>query len=436
MVAFVDLKKTLYQVTLALVFLWFSLSGCAKNGQSLTNEPVVTKQKTLISPTLTLEMIPSSSPTPSNEPFVEPNSPALTESHFCRFKGIDSGGSILDYAWSPDGKRIMLSARVHDDRYNSDTEDIYVVEIAQVLGHTIYKPIAPSPLERRFVTSLAWFPDSTKAIYSKVNLDSTLRHDHFYTIDWDSGEVNELTHEVGYSQSYSYLMWSPDYTQMAFVAGSGGVGWLYTLDSSMALTDLLSRQLVTSRPAWSPNGQLLLYSASIRQNDLAHEQVYTIDVITREITQLTDSFECASQPIWSENGEKIAFEATYDEQLDIAVMDAITGEPRILNRPDSLEFSPTWVPNENKIVVVSNIASPLGFGVFGEAQDLYMVDLQDETWVQLTNTPKVFEFMPRWSPDGHYISYVAWNQETGQTSLNLFTPNPSDQNEIIAVLLD
>ena len=100
--------------------------------------------------------------------------------------------------------------------------------------------------------------------------------------------------------------WSPDGTQFVFAVFADG-------DNELAIVDVESGNIerkikldgigaITS-PAWSPDGQYIAFSGL----DGGVSDIYTWDVVTGALTQLTDDKHADLQPTWSPDGSTIAF---------------------------------------------------------------------------------------------------------------------------------
>ena len=100
--------------------------------------------------------------------------------------------------------------------------------------------------------------------------------------------------------------WSPDGTQFVFAVFADG-------DNELAIVNVengdVERKIkldgigaITS-PAWSPDGQFIAFSGL----DGGVSDIYTWDVVTGALTQLTDDKHADLQPTWSPDGSTIAF---------------------------------------------------------------------------------------------------------------------------------
>ena len=100
--------------------------------------------------------------------------------------------------------------------------------------------------------------------------------------------------------------WSPGGTQFVFAVFADG-------DNELAIVDVESGDIernialdgigaITS-PAWSPDGQFIAFSGL----DGGVSDIYTWDVVTGALTQLTDDKHADLQPTWSPDGSTIAF---------------------------------------------------------------------------------------------------------------------------------
>lgn len=106
------------------------------------------------------------------------------------------------------------------------------------------------------------------------------------------------------------------------------------------------------------------------------------------IVELLDgSWEC-HHPRWSPDGMRIAFTSGQDGTLDIYIVDVNSGDVRRVTERPGDNVMPAWVGNE----------ALLFSGETGDRSwDLFLVELDQLTLVQLTNTPES-ERYPAWAP--------------------------------------
>lgn len=137
--------------------------------------------------------------------------------------------------------------------------------------------------------------------------------------------------------------WSPDGQSIVFVGMRDG-GRLYRVTPEggevQALTDIPGRN-----PAWSPDGMRLAFSV-LDNNDLGN--IFSIAADGGDLRQLTTTPWDERYPAWSPDGAWLAYSASgsnansYD--LDIYVMRPEGGNPRRLTRVTSSEIYPAWRP--------------------------------------------------------------------------------------------
>jgi TolB protein len=172
----------------------------------------------------------------------------------------------------------------------------------------------------------------------------------------------------------------------------------------LSLTRLTSGEWSDVTPSLSRDGKSIAYAS----NRGGHWDIYTLDLQSGQISQLTNTAEYDSSPCWSPDGAFIAYETYQSGSLDIAILSmADPGhKPIMLTEGPSSDHSPAWAPNGRQIAFISNRS--------GDA-DVWLADLNktDNRFTDLSNTPQAAESHPAWSPDGHHLAWAStpWNND-------------------------
>jgi dipeptidyl aminopeptidase/acylaminoacyl peptidase len=213
--------------------------------------------------------------------------------------------------------------------------------------------------------------------------------------------------------------WSPDGRTLA-VSMQGS---LWTIDPATGR----ARQLTSGpgydyQPDWSPDGRFLVY-ASYRGDAI---ELWRLEVASGAVRPLTRTGAVNVEPRFSPDGRRIAFVSTsYEGRFHVFTLDMSRDEPaeplRLTEDKDSglpryyysrfdHYLSPSWSPDGQELLLVSNRGRIWGSGGFWRMKaepgaPLREVHFEETSW----------KARPDWSRDGRRVAYAsylgrAWHQ--------------------------
>ena len=235
----------------------------------------------------------------------------------------------------------------------------------------------------------------------------------------------------GTPDEIAYVVWSIDREANEYRQSI----WLAKVDGSEP-----PRRFTTGKndaqPRWSPDGSQLAFVAK-RGDEKAHRQLYVMPANGGEPACLTDLKEDVGEPVWSPDGTRIAFsarvlDAAYDEEDDkkraprrfkrlLFKLDSVgwtgdrrrhlyvvpadgSAEPTQLTDGDFEDSRPAWTPDGGSIAFSSSRTEDWDLDLIG---DVYVVPAAGGDPQRLTPGDANY-YAPSYSPDGELVA-VKWD---------------------------
>ncbi len=156
--------------------------------------------------------------------------------------------------------------------------------------------------------------------YRQVNSSPNIIN-HIFVMDFDGGNLQDLSARTGGAYSDSAPDWSPDGSRIVYVrTPRAGAPELWTMNANgsnaRVLLRLSSATGVVSdyspSPRWSPDGGRIAFAAVPRTNVpgvVLYPSVFVINTNGTDERQLTDNDLINTGPVWSSDGSQIAWSA-------------------------------------------------------------------------------------------------------------------------------
>jgi Tol biopolymer transport system component len=220
-----------------------------------------------------------------------------------------------------------------------------------------------------------------------------------YVMNADGSNQTRIGSSFASSLGSSFC-WSPDGKRIAFIDTDG---WLCIADADGKKLSKLA-EVPSLSICWSPDG------TKIAAGCLDHD-IYLVDDSTGETQNLTNSPDIIeSLPSWSPDGKKIAFVVSHPPYFDISLMDADgTNQTKLVSECGILEEI-AWSPSGKKLSYTwysEDIQTPEGI-----CRDICIVDINDGSRINLTDSPEYDDRDCSWSPDGTKIVFSSRRQVT------------------------
>ena len=217
----------------------------------------------------------------------------------------------------------------------------------------------------------------------------------------------------------SAVSWSPDGKDVVF-AMQGSL-WRQRLGDTVAV-QLTAGAEYDYQPDWSPDGKRIAFAS------YAHDaiELRLLDLASGTVTPLTDNHAVNVEPRWSPDGARIAFVSTaFKGRWHVFVLplksDAPGSAERVTEDRDSKlpryyysvfdhYLSPTWSPDGQELILVSNRDHTWGAGSVWRMEAHAGAEMR-----QIHDEETSWRARPDWSRDGRrlvYSSYLGrqWNQ--------------------------
>ncbi|MBC8505444.1 MAG: PD40 domain-containing protein [Anaerolineales bacterium] len=182
---------------------------------------------------------------------------------------------------------------------------------------------------------------------------------------------------------------------------------------------ILSAPMEAETPTEPEDVESLVVFASNRGDDPNALGLYILDTETLEITPLETDFDANLFPKWSPDGEQVLFTVPGEWNLYTILADGT----EITQITDFRSANADWAPDGSQIVFQSDHDDEPE-----DTPDVYVIDLVEETLVELVDLPEVPDFSPRWSPDGSQIMFIS--ARTGNFEIFLMNPDGTDPIQI------
>jgi Tol biopolymer transport system component len=291
---------------------------------------------------------------------------------------IKSGlGGAVDLAWSPDGRRIAISAG-YAFRAGQSPKCTLAVYETQDGSLGCLNEIGP-------VSVPTWSPDGTRIAFWSSDVAMNIIHT-------DGAGVTRVPYIT--ATIHNSLSWSPDGASIAFVSDRDGNYEIYAVHSD---GDYLTKRLTDEpaddwSPEWSPDGTRIAFLSRRggymggptpdaecgSPSGCGYPQTYTMKSDGTDVKLLIDAPAADGHAKWSPDGARIALVSERDGNPEICIVNPDgTGLVRLTDNQFN-DASPAWSPDGTRIAFVSERNGHL---------NIYMIDTDGTNEVRLTKNP-------------------------------------------------
>ncbi len=190
---------------------------------------------------------------------------------------------------SPDGARVAFSGLS-----NGWNIMMYSLDLGRIVSFPHYGGGNFTP---------AWSSDGTKVVFSS----SVSGESQIYVADADGRNARRISPK---GPDVSPVFNPKTNAQVAWVSGRTGLPQIYLAASDGTNSQRLTDGGYAVSPAWSPNGQFIAFSwiRSYGPGILGGDDLYIMDIATRQFTQLTHGQGRNDYPSWSPDNRHIVFQ--------------------------------------------------------------------------------------------------------------------------------
>lgn len=249
--------------------------------------------------------------------------------------------------------------------------------------------LTPNPYDDR---GAGWSPDSSKIAYGAF-VDSWYRH--IWVMNRDGSGKMQLTFGDVVDEGPDY---SPDGSKIVFTR-YGLRGWgihdifIMNADGSGVPERITSTGLARLNVKWSNDGQRLAFYYGGAGTPTWEIHIMNADG-TNEVTVVSStSSELAMNAYWSPDDTRLVY--SMDDGIWVVDASPPYQKTRVFQTSLPTMYA-VYSPDGNYIMYAS--------GMYGQLQDLYLIDVSGNFIAQLTYDTK-FGYGFDWSPDGEYIAF-------------------------------
>jgi len=224
--------------------------------------------------------------------------------------------------------------------------------------------------------------------------------------------------------------WSPDGTKIAFYEWKAKASFssIMVVDTKTGkLTNYTDSQYFNANPTWHPNGKELLFS-SARPNMGGEWQIYRLDLVSKEITQLTFDGLRKGHSFWNPDANSIVYQQkvlTEDNSFktDLYQFHVNSKKETRLTETEANEFHPKFSSNTNSFVYDGALKSP---------GRLYQYNLDTHnSQLLLPHFTEEHAGTPAISPNGKFVAFASGSNDAKNRHSNIVLYEFATQSRIV-----